>query len=182
MGSKNSVYVKYAGGPLGGDPNFVSGVADSAWFFPLFWDTVFMTRGRFGYVESLIDKPVPIAERFFVGGPTTVRGYRYGSVGPVDAQLNRLGGNKELIFNFEYNFPVVPAARLKGVLFYDIGKAFSTPDKRESVKFSELRQSFGWGFWWLSPIGPLRFEWGYIVDRKPEDQPSQFEFSIGALF
>ncbi len=181
-GSKNSVYVKYAGGPLGGNPNFVSGVADSAWYFPLFWDTVFMTRGRFGYVESLIDKPVPIAERFFVGGPTTVRGYRYGSVGPVDAQLNRLGGNKELIFNFEYNFPVVPAARLKGVLFYDIGKAFSTPDKRESVKFSELRQSFGWGFWWLSPIGPLRFEWGYIVDRKPEDQPSQFEFSIGALF
>jgi outer membrane protein insertion porin family len=181
-GSKNSVYVKYAGGPLGGNPNFVSGVADSAWYFPLFWDTVFMTRGRFGYVTSLIDKPVPIAERFFVGGPTTVRGYRYGSVGPVDAQLNRLGGNRELIFNFEYNFPVVPAARLKGVLFYDIGKAFSTDDQHDPISFSELRQSFGWGFWWLSPIGPLRFEWGYIVDRKPEDQPSQFEFSIGALF
>jgi outer membrane protein insertion porin family len=60
-----------------------------------------MTRGRFGYVESLIDKPIPIAERFFVGGPTTVRGYRYGSVGPVDEQLNRLGGTKELIFNFD---------------------------------------------------------------------------------
>jgi outer membrane protein insertion porin family len=155
-GSKNSVYVKYAGGPLGGDTNFVSGVADSAWFFPVVWDTVFMARGRYGYVESLIDKPVPISERFFVGGPTTVRGFRYGTAGPVDDQLNRLGGDKELIFNFEFNFPIVPAARLKGVLFYDIGKAFSTPDKRETVKFSELRQSYGWGFWWLSPIGRSR--------------------------
>jgi outer membrane protein insertion porin family len=76
----------------------------------------------------------------------------------------------------------VPAARLKGILFYDIGKAFSTDETRETVKFSELRQSYGWGFWWLSPIGPLRFEWGYIVKKRPEDQPSQFEFSIGALF
>jgi outer membrane protein insertion porin family len=205
-GSKNSVFVEYAGGSLGGDPNFVKSVADSAWYYPLFWDTVIMARGRFGYVESLIGKPVPLGERFYVGGPTTLRGFRYGTAGPLEpsyspvagainpatgqpavtgqqvAGFNRLGGNKEVIFNFEFSFPIVPAARLKGVLFYDIGKAFSTDEVRETVKFSELRQSYGWGFWWLSPIGPLRFEWGYIVKRRPEDQPSQFEFSIGALF
>jgi outer membrane protein insertion porin family len=191
-GSKNSFFVEYAGGPLGGDPNFVKSVVDSAWYFPLFWDTALLARGRFGYVESLIDKPVPLADRFYVGGSGTVRGFRYGADGPVDKYQNRVGGNKEVIFNFEYSFPIVPAARLKGVLFYDIGRAFSTDntspdpsapdDKRSSVKFSELRQTYGWGFWWLSPIGPLKFEWGYIIHQKPEDQPSQFEFSIGALF
>ncbi len=178
-GSRNSVYVEYAGGPLGGDPNFVKTAVDSAWYFPAFWDTVFMLRGRAGYVESLINKPVPLGERFFVGGPTTLRGFRYGTAGPVDAALNLWGGNRELIYNIEYTFPIVPAARLKGVIFYDIGKAF---DNYETVKFSELRQTYGWGFWWLSPIGPLRFEWGNIVKKRPEDQPSKFEFSIGTLF
>ena len=178
-GTKDTVYVEYAGGELGGDPNFVKSVADSAWYIPLFWDTVFMARGRFGYVESLIDKPIPLDARFFVGGPSSLRGFRYGSAGPMDASLNRLGGDKELIYNFEYTFPIIPAARLKGVLFYDMGKAF---DNYETVKFHELRHTMGWGFWWISPIGPLRFEWGYIIRKKPEDQASKFEFSIGSMF
>jgi outer membrane protein insertion porin family len=178
-GSKNSLLVQYAGGLLGGDPNFVKTVVDSAWYFPLFWDTVFMTRGRFGYMDSLIDKPVPLGDKFYVGGPTTVRGFRYGAAGPLDEAGNRLGGTKELIFNFEYTFPVVPAARLKGLLFFDVGKGF---DVYEPVSISELRKTYGWGFYWLSPIGPLRFEWGYIIDQKPTDQASKFEFSIGALF
>jgi outer membrane protein insertion porin family len=185
------MFVQYAGGPLGGDPEFVKSVADSAWFFPLFWDTVFMARGRIGYVGSLIDKPVPISERFFVGGSGTVRGFRYGTAGPVDSAGNRVGGNKELIFNFEYNFPIVPAARLKGVIFYDMGRAFDdnilandplVTDNPTSIRVRDLRHAWGWGFWWLSPIGPLRFEWGYIVHKKPTDQASQFEFNIGTLF
>jgi len=209
-GSKNSVFVEYAGGPLGGDPNFVKTAADSAWYFPLFWDTVVMARGRFGYVESLNDKPVPLAERFYVGGSTTVRGFRYGDDGPTSPAYtpvyqtnpdgsgkinpatgrplvigqtvtgqNALGGDKELIFNLEYSFPIVPAARLKGVLFYDMGTGFDT---YEAVKFSDLRQSWGLGFWWLSPIGPLKFEWGFIIHKLPTDQASEFDFSIGALF
>jgi len=178
-GSRNSVMVEYAGGFLGGDPHFLKSVGDSAWYFPVVWDTVFMARGRYGYVESLIDKPVPLGERFFVGGPTTVRGFRYGSAGPMDASLNRLGGVKELVFNLEFVFPIVPAARLNGLVFYDRGKAF---DNYEAVKFNALKQTAGWGLWWLSPIGPLRFEWGYILHKQTGDQESQFEFSIGALF
>jgi outer membrane protein insertion porin family len=67
-------------------------------------------------------------------------------------------------------------------LFYDIGRGFSTDADRATVKLSELRAGYGWGFWWLSPLGPLKFEWGYIAHRKSDDQASQFEFSIGALF
>jgi outer membrane protein insertion porin family len=96
-----------------------------------------------------------------------------------------VGGNKEVIFNAEYTFPIVSAARLKGVIFYDAGRAFNeynTFDEPTRIRLNLLRQSWGWGFRWLTPIGPLRFEWGYILDRKPTDQTSQFEFSIGALF
>ncbi len=209
-GSKNSIVVEYAGGPLGGDPNFIKASADTAWYLPIFGDTVLMARGRYGYEESLIDKPVPLSERFYVGGPTTVRGFRFGTDGPVSPLYNpsyqtgsdgnaktnpgtgqapvigqslytenALGGTKEVIFNLEYSFPIVPAARLKGVLFYDMGKGFDT---YEAVKLSDLRESWGLGFWWLSPIGPLRFEWGFIIHKLPTDQASEFDFSIGALF
>ncbi|MDA8099650.1 MAG: outer membrane protein assembly factor BamA [Nitrospiraceae bacterium] len=210
MGSRNTAFVEYAGGPLGGDPEFIKSVADSAWYYPLFLDTVIMARGRVGFANSLSDLPLPTGERFFVGGSTTVRGYRYGTLGPMEPTFgpvyktdqngvtlidpatgqptivnheitgyNRVGGNKELVFNLEYTFPIVPAARLKGVLFYDMGRSF---DESESIRFNKLRHSFGWGFWWLSPIGPLRFEWGYIIHEKPDDQKSLFEFSIGTLF
>jgi outer membrane protein insertion porin family len=209
-GSRNTAFVQYAGGILGGDPKFIKSVADSAWYFPLFWDTVFMTRGRVGYAKTLNDLPLPSGERFFVGGASTVRGYHYGTVGPMEPIIgpvykrdsagnvevnpatgqpviasqmvtgyNRVGGAKELIFNFEFSFPIVPAARLKGLLFYDMGRAF---DDSEPMRIDELRHSYGWGFWWLSPMGPLRFEWGYIVNPKPTDQPSKFEFSIGTTF
>jgi outer membrane protein insertion porin family len=163
-------------------------VADSAWYFPVIWDTVFMARARIGMVGSLNDKPVPIGERFFVGGSNSVRGFRYGTAGPIDLDTkDRVGGNKELIFNFEYKFPLVPAARLNGLFFYDIGRAFDDGtsedlDEPHKISFRELRHSYGWGFWWLSPMGPLRFEWGYIINRKPEDQARQFEFNIGTLF
>lgn len=182
-GSRNTIYVQYAGGVLGGDPNFVKSVADSAWYFPLFWDTVFMARGRIGFAEPVGDRPLPTGERFFVGGASTVRGYEYGTIGPMetgaDGSENRIGGDKELIFNFEYTFPLVAAARLKGLLFYDMGRAYND-DK--SIQLGQLRRSYGWGFWWLSPMGPLRFEWGYIIQRQPTDKRSAFEFSIGSTF
>ena len=194
-GSRNTIYVEYAGGPLGGDPHFIKAVADSGWYFPLFWDTVFMVRGRIGSAGTLGDKPMPVGERFFVGGPSTVRGFKYGYAGPTDdittevpkysgkffptGDISAVGGNKELIFNAEYTFPIVSAARLKGVIFYDMGRAF---DDDERILLKELRHSVGWGFRWFTPIGPLRFEWGYVINEQPEDKTSKFEFSIGTLF
>ncbi len=187
-GSRNTMYLEYAGGPLGGDPEFIKSAADSSWFFPVFWDTVFMIRGRIGYAGSLIDKPLPVGERFFVGGPLTVRGFKYGTAGPMEpvtdesgniTDYQRIGGNKELVFNAEYTFPVIPAAHMNGVLFYDIGKAF---DDHERIRYHELRHSCGWGFRWITPIGPLRFEWGYVINDRPEDKKSLFEFYIGTFF
>jgi outer membrane protein insertion porin family len=181
-GSRNSIFLEYAGGFLGGDPNFYKVVVDSAWYFPLFWDTVFMVRGRIGYIESLIDKPIPMYDRFYVGGPATVRGFKYGGAGPIDELGNRLGATKELIVNVEYKFPVYPAARLKGILFYDIGRGFSSASQPEKMDLSQLNHSYGVGLWWLSPFGPLKFELGFPLKKGARDQTSVFDFSVGSQF
>jgi len=181
-GSRNSFFVEYAGGFLGGDPNFYKAVLDSAWYYPLPWDTVFMVRGRLGYVSSLIDKPVPLTERFYVGGQNSVRGFQWGGAGPTDALGNRLGATKELIFNFEYKFPLVPAARLKGIIFYDIGRGFGTEYQQENIDFAKLDHSVGFALAWISPMGPIKFEFGFAVKKQPGDQTSLFDFALGSQF
>lgn len=76
-----------------------------------------MFRGKIGYAAGHSDKNLPTYERFYTGGINTVRGYKYGEAGPLDASNNRIGGNKELLFNIELTFPLIPEARIRGVAF-----------------------------------------------------------------
>lgn len=179
-GSRHGIYALYAGGPLGGDNHFYKTLLDSSWYFPLFWDTAFMIRGRVAYAGGLGGKSLPLYERYYVGGINTVRGFRFGDAGPKDPSTGEdIGGNKQLIFNIEYIFPLLREIRLKGVIFYDAGTAF---DDDEPVKFSELRKSVGGGFRWISPIGPLRVEWGYNLKPRDGEKRSLWEFTIGTFF
>jgi outer membrane protein insertion porin family len=178
-GSRDSVTVNYAGTFLGGDNDFYKGVAESATYFPLWWDTVFSLHGRVGYThQTTVNGTLPVSERFFVGGIDTVRGFDYGYAGPVSGK-DVIGGNKELIFNLEYLFPLVPQAKVRGLVFFDAGKAF---DFGESIQLSSLRTSIGAGLRLYLPIGPVRIEYGYILGRKPEDHWRPIEFTIGSQF
>ncbi len=174
-GSENTISVEYAGGYLGGDNAFGKYTYGSAWYFPLFWNTVIMFRGKIGYAEGLWGRELPLNERFFVGGINTVRGFDFGEA----AKDKDLGGNKELIFNAEYSLPLVPEAMLKGVLFFDAGYAY---DNDEGFAIGKLRYGAGGGFRWISPIGPLRLEWGYNLDPEPGEKQSRWDFSIGTFF
>ncbi|MBI4685257.1 MAG: outer membrane protein assembly factor BamA [Nitrospirae bacterium] len=174
-GSKNSLYVTYAG--LGGDNNFVKSVVESAWFFPVSENTTVSLRGRYGYATGISGKPLPLYERFYVGGIYTVRGLGFGEAGPRDSGDNVIGGTKELIFNAEYIFPLISDIRLKGVAFFDAGKAYDS-----SEDFGNLRHTAGAGFRWISPIGPLRLEWGYNIDPKPGESKGRWEFTFGTFF
>jgi outer membrane protein insertion porin family len=181
-GSRNSLYVTYAG--LGGTNNFVKGEVDSAWYYPIGSTTV-MLRGRFGYARGLGGKELPLYERFYVGGIYTVRGLGYGEAGPrektestdTSKQGELIGGTEELIFNIEYIFPLVSDIRLKGVAFIDAGNAY---DKMHD--FGKLRYTTGLGVRWISPMGPIRLEWGYNLDKKPGEESSRFEFAFGTFF
>jgi len=117
-----------------------------------------------------------------------------------------IGGNKQAIFNVELEIPLIAAAGIKGVIFADAGNAYNedqglffintSRNAETGVGYGYLMRSnrkvplplgmyysFGFGFRWFSPIGPLRFEWGIpIVKVQPTDQDIIFEFTIGNFF
>lgn len=171
-GSRNSLYVTFAG--LGGDNAFIKGLVDSAWFFPIGSTTVSL-RGRYGYATGILGEDLPSYERFFVGGIYTIRGLGFGEAGPRDENDDPKGGMKELIFNADYIFPLLRELRLKGVVFFDAGTAYDN-------KIEELRYTTGLGLRWISPIGPIRIEWGYNIQRKAGESASRVEFTFGSFF
>ncbi len=176
-GSKNALYTTFAG--LGGDNYFVTTSVDSLWYFPVIWDTTFSLRGRFGYASGFAGKKLPLYERFYVGGINTVRGLGLGEGGPKNDKGEKIGGNKELILNAEYIFPIEKNVKLKGVLFFDAGKAF---DNSETVSITALRTTTGFGVRWMSPFGPIRLEWGFNLAPKTGESRNKVEFALGGLF
>jgi outer membrane protein insertion porin family len=172
-GSRNSVIFTFAG--LGGSNAFIKGLLDSAWYFPL-GETTFMLRGRFGYASGIFGEEVPLYERFYVGGLSTVRGLGFGDAGPK-VSGDAIGGTEELIFNAEYIFPLLPDMKLKGVVFVDAGKAYE-----DFQNFGSLRYTTGLGFRWISPMGPIRLEWGYNIQKETDESASKFEFAFGTFF
>ena len=77
----------------------------------------------------------------------------------------------------EIIFPIFSSAGLKGVVFYDIGEAF---DDDESIRYSELREAYGYGIRWTSPLGPIRIEFGFPIDREEGEDSMVTLFSFGA--
>ncbi len=179
-GSTNSFSIEYAGGVLGGDNYFTKYRAKSAWFFPAFWDTAISLQGRWGYVEKRSGGKLPVYEKFRLGGMNTVRGFEYASISPIDPDSgDRIGGEKMMVYNLEYRFPLVKEQGVMGVLFFDAGNVY---EKDEDYSFRDLRTSIGAGIRWYSPMGPLRLEWGYNLDPQYDEPSSNWSFSIGSPF
>jgi outer membrane protein insertion porin family len=190
--------VEFAPGLLGGTFLYSRYTAYSRLYFPLPLGLVFKTNATLGYIQQLeADKPLPISELYYLGGINTVRGYFLRSISPTltvprsespDATVTefRTGGNKQLILNLEMEFPVFEKAGIRGVVFYDAGNAYARnerffQDRQDKVPLG-LFHSVGFGFRWFSPVGPLRFEWGFPLTKRPEDEPYLFEFTIGNFF
>ncbi|MCL2178894.1 MAG: outer membrane protein assembly factor BamA [Proteobacteria bacterium] len=197
-------FLQYVSAELG--PSFLGGsfvlnryTAFSRWYVPLFWGLVLKANATIGYIQQLnSDKPIPISERYFLGGIDSVRGYYLRSISPSvlvpsssrpDAGTTSfaVGGDKKFVFNLELEFPIFPQAGIRGVVFYDAGNAFAMDakffqDKQNKKLPLSLYHSVGFGFRWFSPVGPLRFEWGIPLNRRPQDDSIAFEFNIGNSF
>ncbi len=173
-GSRNSAYFTFAG--IGGSNAFVKTGFDSMWFFPVS-KYVFVLRGRVGYATGIFGEELPLYERYYVGGIETIRGLNFGEAGPEDDEGTEIGGTKEIIVNTEVIYPLFPDAKLKGVVFFDVGKAFD-----DSESFDSLKYTTGTGVRWFSPFGPVRVEYGFNLNKEDDEDAGKLEFSFGTMF
>jgi len=178
-GSDSSVWVEYAGGVLGGTNYFTRYGANSSWWTTPFWSSTFSGRGRIGYIQGREEHNVPLFERYRLGGIYTIRGFKTWTVGPLAPNGEVIGGDKEMLFNFEWIFPLIRQLKIKGLVFFDAGNAW---DVGQAFLEGGLRTSAGFGFRWLSPMGPLRLEWGYNLQPKPGESQSSWDFAVGTFF
>jgi outer membrane protein insertion porin family len=175
-GSRHAIDVSFAG--LGGDTRFYRVVGETVWFFPLpVLDLVWAVRGLGGYARGWGGEEVPIFERFFLGGATSLRGQRTRSVAPKDANGEVIGGTSELLFSTELIVPLFP--RFRFALFFDAGNAYGFGTDFDPT---DLRLGAGVGLRFFSPLGPLRVDVGYNLDREPGEKAYQFHFSVGSSF
>ena len=165
-----------------------------------------------GYISSPSPFGVPIYQRFFLGGILDIRGFLLRSIGPrlpLNQSLDpnsppitngaNIGGNLEAFMNLELEFPILDKVGIRGVVFFDAGNAWNTEDQFcrttpapqldpliqpcfSAASLALLRTSAGVGIRWFSPLGPLRFEWGFPLYRLSYEQPYDFEFTIGNFF
>ncbi len=120
---------------------------------------------------------VPLPERFFAGGDSTLRGFGRDQVGPKTSDGVPEGGEAIFLFNEEWRFPIWRS--LKGVVFYDAGNVWSTAGDLDPT---DSRHVGGAGLRFETPIGPIRFEYGRKLDREPNEPKGEFNVSIGTAF
>ena len=175
-------------------------------FQSLFWDVVWRNNLAYANVQSVDGRDVPFTQTYELGGPYTLRGFgtsavglrkfsqkRYNQIGTNDGNIfynpsisdaDRnvqsqliVGGNSEALYQTELQFPLIKEAGLSGVTFFDIGQA------QNQITTQNWYSDFGIGFRWMSPLGLLRFEWGWPVQTDDiNGKGVNFEFSIGPPF
>jgi outer membrane protein insertion porin family len=190
-----STYV--AGGPLGGSVQVFGFDLDAAQYFHLPYDTILLLNGEIGSVENWSNGSktggiVPIFDRLYLGGASTLRGFKFRDVGPKDNEGNAIGGGTLTRWTIEYTIPIVE--RVRFALFYDGGfvnpGSFSFGPQKVLVpggsngKFSGgLNQDIGIGVRLDLPIGPLRLDYGFPIEEDSFSSKSgQFQFSVGYQF
>jgi outer membrane protein insertion porin family len=157
--------------------NFVKGTASANYTHTFSNRTTFSTSIRVSLGSPYGTTPdIPISERYFAGGQSTIRGFKLDEVGPKEDGLPT-GGEGRLILNQEFRFPVWK--RFRGVLFYDAGNVYRRIDDFDPF---DVRNVLGLGVRFDAPFGPIRAEYGWKMGRREGETPGEFHFAIGAVF
>jgi outer membrane protein insertion porin family len=183
--------VKWAFSLFQADAKFLKFAGQAARFFPV-GRTVIAASLRAGAIASfntcnpsqnpacLPNLDVPIVERFFAGGRTTFRAFPLDNLGIEGQTLSNgsgIGGNALLLANLEWRIPIFGDLGLTVLL--DSGNVWAGPSY---VRMNEIRYGTGLGLTFMTPVGPLRLEYGLKLDRKPGEDAGAFNFSIGYPF
>ena len=144
------------------------------------WLTL-LANAELGYADGYDDKPLPFFKNFYAGGVGSVRGFESSSLGPRDANGDVLGGNRRLVGNIEFLFPM-PGIKDKSVrlsAFVDAGNVWGPGQK---VAGADIRVSTGIAVSWDSPVGPLKFSLGHPIRSNELDKIERFQFQLGRIF
>ncbi|MEK9627981.1 MAG: outer membrane protein assembly factor BamA [Nitrospinota bacterium] len=170
-------------GGLGG-VKFFRSMYEITYYQPLIGKLVGAAHARINYADGYSGDTLPAFERYFMGGPTSLRGFTIQDVGPKDASGDPVGGNQALLLNVELQYPFTKS--LRGFVFYDRGNVYGSGTDlggtSNNFDLTEMRNSIGAGFRFISPFGPLGFAYGIKIDRRTGEETGQFHFSAGSAF
>ncbi|MBI4515700.1 MAG: outer membrane protein assembly factor BamA [Deltaproteobacteria bacterium] len=174
----DSLRLRYAPAELGADVAFVKLLGQHTHYVPITESVTFLYVLRGGWAYAFADgDQVPIRERFFLGGRTTVRGFGENVIGPAGSAGSPLGGDLVGILNTELRFPL--AFGIGGAVFADGGGVY-LQDRATSL--DDFRRSCGLGLRYNTPVGPLSLDYGFKLDRRTDESVGELHFSIGAMF
>jgi outer membrane protein insertion porin family len=180
---------------LGSSSNFTRFLGQSAFYLPLTSWLVWANNFRIGLAAPFSNSRVLLSERFFSGGPDSLRGFPINGAGPQrpvaacndpnDASTCSLisvpvGGLMLAIVNSEARFPIPIKTGLGGVVFYDGGNVYSNINFRQFT--SNYTNSVGFGLRYRTPVGPIRFDFGYNLNAPPGVRPWQYFVTLGQAF
>jgi outer membrane protein assembly complex protein YaeT len=194
-----------ASGALGSDIEFIRGTMRVGYYLPFgpkpltpgvvedqppgtslqrwFRQSSIAFGARAGVIHSLTTSDtdeataIPIDERFFIGGATTVRSFGERDLGPHDNHGHPVGGEFYSVFNVEYTFPIL--GELQGAVFTDAGNLLPTS---EDVGLNDMRYAIGAGLRYKLPVGPIRLDYGVNPDPHEFEDFGAFHFSFGFAF
>ena len=158
--------------------DFVKAAIEGRRYLPLWRRAALAARLKLGFVQPYGQSDVvPFNVRFFAGGPGSIRGFGLNRVGPRAADSAPLGGHSLIEGSMELRFAVI--GELGGVFFVDFGQVF---EASLDYHLEELRYAVGPGIRYNTPIGPVRFDVGFIVDRRSDEPFGRIELSILQAF
>ncbi len=170
-----------------GGAKFTKSFYEVTYYHPLWGKLVGAAHARINYAAGYGGEKLPSFERYFMGGPTSLRGFTIEDVGPKDRDGDPVGGNQALLLNLELQYPFTKSFR--GFVFYDRGNVYgSRPDTgtasttSDNFDLGKMRSSVGAGIRFISPFGPLGFAYGIKLDKETGEEAAEFHFSAGSAF
>ena len=180
-GANHSISAEYTGGFLGGEINFSKYKLTLGYYQPLPFGFIGAGHSEFGFIQKNSGtETLPDYEKFYLGGANTVRGFKWHDIHAEDENYFPIGGEKMAQFNFELLRPLFGTEGFLGLIFHDLGQVYNRDD---TMDLNIMRRSWGFGIRWYSPLGPIRFERGHIIDPLgDEDGSGRWDFNMGGSF
>ena len=164
-----------------GDNRFFRLTASFTKHQPLWFGHVLGGRISSGYELGWSRSPVPLFERYYLGGPNSIRSFKARDISPVDNSGTKIGGNFQVLGNLEYTVPL--PFNLRAALFFDVGNVYG-PDQSfgQPIDLTNLKYAVGPGIRWNSPFGPIRVDYGVNPAPTGKEKFGNIQFSMGGAF